>query len=189
MQAAYDGYFRVDAYQLRHRMHAGGWTPVLHREVFERGQTAVVLPYDAIRDEVVLIEQFRIGAHAAGHDPWLTEAIAGTVDDAESVEDVVRREAQEEADCTVSDLVPIGTFLLTPGACSEACSMFCGRVDSSGVGGIHGLDDEGEDILATAVPARDAIARAARGEICSAYGAIPLLWLGLHRDDLRARWG
>jgi len=188
LQAAYEGHFRIDAYQLRHKKYAGGWTSVLNLEMFERGQTAVVLPYDAIRDRVVLVEQFRIGAYAAGVDPWLTEAVAGTVEPGESVDEVVRREAREEAGCEVNELAPIGTFMLTPGACSEACTMFCGRVDSEGIGGIHGLDAEGEDIRATVVPADHAIARAARGEISSAYGAIPLLWLALHRDDLRARW-
>ncbi len=62
----YDGYFRIGRYRLRHRRFDGGWTEVIDREVFDRGRAAVVLPYDPARDAVVLIEQFRIGAYAAG---------------------------------------------------------------------------------------------------------------------------
>ena len=78
--AAYQGYFRIDRYRLRHRLHAGGWSAEMTREVFERCHAAAVLPYDPIRDEVVLIEQFRVGAYAAGWSPWLTEVIAGIID-------------------------------------------------------------------------------------------------------------
>ena len=66
--------------------------------------------------------------------------------------------------------------------------MFVGRVDSQGVGGIHGLAEEGEDIQVSVVAADEAVARVLGGEIPSVYGAIPLLWLALKRDKLRTRW-
>ena len=187
--AAHDGFFRLEIVTLRHRLHEGGWTPALKRELLERGRTAAVLPYDPVRDTVVLVEQFRIGAHAAGLEPWLLEAVAGTMEAGEAPEDVVRREAREEADCRITDLYPIGTFLLSPGACSEACAMFLGRTDSRGLGGVHGLAAEGEDIRVVVLPAADAIARVRDGALVSAYGAIPLLWLAANRDAVRARWG
>jgi ADP-ribose pyrophosphatase len=187
-ETVYQGYFQIEAYHLRHRTHEGGWTPELHFELFERGRTAVVLPYDAVLDQVVLIEQFRIGAYASGGEPWLAEAVAGRIEPDETAEDAVRREAMEEAGCEVTDLHPIGSFLLTPGACSEACTMFCGRVDASNAGGVHGVAEEGEDIRVIATPAEEAIARAMNGDIASSYGAIPLLWLASNRDMLRAKW-
>lgn len=185
----YRGYFRIDTYKFRHRKFDGDWSDVMSRELFERGHTAVVLPYDAARDEVVLVEQFRIGAFAANIEPWLTEAVAGIIEPGEAAADVARREATEEAGCAVTDLVPIGTFVMTPGGCSETSAMFCGRADSTGLGGIHGLDHEGEDIRVTVMPALQAIEQAVQGHIVSAYGAIPLMWLGLNRPKLRARWG
>lgn len=184
----YRGYFRIDRYLLRHRMHDGGWTTPLMREVFERGQTVAVLPYDPLADAVVLIEQFRIGAYAAGLDPWLTEVVAGTIEAGEEAEDVARREVLEEAGCQVTALERIGTFLLSSGASSETTAMYCGRIDSRGVGGIHGLAHEGEDILVGVVPADEAIARVANGVISNGYAVIPLQWLALNRERLQKKW-
>lgn len=185
---AYRGYFRVDRYRLRHRTHDGGWTPPLTREVLERGQTVALLPYDPDRDAVVLIEQFRIGAFAAGKDAWLTEVVAGTIEPGESPQDVARRETFEEAGCVVGELEHIGDVLLSCGASSETTAMFCGRVDSRSVGGVHGIAAEGEDILATVVPAVEAIAQVTRGEIANGYSVIPIQWLALNRQRLRKEW-
>ncbi|MGH7005896.1 MAG: NUDIX domain-containing protein, partial [Alphaproteobacteria bacterium] len=91
------GRFQIDRYKLRHKLHDGGWSEPFIREVFERGHAAAVLPYDPIRDLVVLIELFRPGAYAAGRHPWLVEVVAGIIDPGEAVENVVRREAWEEA--------------------------------------------------------------------------------------------
>ena len=145
-KTAFKGYFQVDHYRLRHRKFDGGWTESMDREVFERGHAAAVVLYDPRLDVVVLIEQFRVGAYAAGVEPWLIEVVAGIIDPGETPEAVVRREAQEEAGCAIGDLHPIGSFLATPGGSSETLTLFCGRVDASEAGGIHGLDHEGEDI-------------------------------------------
>ncbi|MFQ5995116.1 MAG: NUDIX domain-containing protein [Acidiferrobacterales bacterium] len=182
------GYFRIDRYRLRHRKHDGGWTPPLTREVLERGQTVAILPYDPIADTVVLIEQFRIGAYAAELEPWLTEVVAGTVEPGEDPEAVARREVVEEAGCQVTEVERIGKILLSSGASSETTTMYCGRVDSGGVGGIHGLEHEGEDILVSVLSADVAIAQVASGQIANAYAIIPLQWLALNRERLREAW-
>src|SRR5690606_34983427 len=116
---AFKGYFQVDRYRLRHRKFDGGWSEEMTREVFERGHAAAVLLYDPERDAVVLIEQFRPGAYAAGLEPWLIGGVAGITEPGETPEAVVRREAVEGAGCTVAALHPIGSFLASPGACSE----------------------------------------------------------------------
>jgi ADP-ribose pyrophosphatase len=185
---AYEGYFRIDRYRLRHRLHAGGWSGVMTREVFERGHAAAMLPYDPILDRVVLIEQFRIGAYAAGRDPWLVEIVAGIIEPGETAEDVVRRESLEEAGCPVLDLVPVCTFLVSPGGTSEAIFLFCGRVDSSGAGGIHGQAEEHEDIRVITLPFAEAKARVEAGEIDNASALIALQWLILNRDKVRQKW-
>ena len=184
----YRGYFQMDLYRLRHHKFDGGWTAPMSREVFERGDAAAVLLYDPDRDTVVLIEQFRIGAYAAGTEPWLIEVVAGIIEPGEDAAEVVRREAVEEAGREIQDLVTIGTFLMTPGGSSETVAMFCGRVDSEGAGGIHGLDHEGEDIRVFAVPAEDALDRVLAQERPNAITVITLQWLLLNRADLRKRW-
>lgn len=186
--AAYLGYFRIDKYRLRHRLHAGGWSPELSREVFERGHVAALLPYDPARDEVVLIEQFRIGAHAAGLAPWLTEIVAGVIEDGESAETVARRETQEEAGLAVAELLPVCKYLVSPGGTSETVAVFCGRVDATGAGGIHALDHEGEDIRVSALPFAEVRARLAAGAFDNAMTVIALQWLALNHDEVRRRW-
>ena len=184
----YRDFFRVDVYRLRHRTFGGGWTEVMSRELFERGHATVVLPYDPARDTVVLIEQFRIGAYAAGFAPWLIEPVAGIVEAGETPEEVARREAVEEAGCEITDLEPIGTVLSTPGGCSEVLHLYCGRVDSAGIGGIHGLAHEHEDIRAFTLPMDTALERLAKGAYNNASTVMTLQWLALNRERLKKKW-
>lgn len=184
----YDGYFAVDRYRLRHSLFAGGMGQEIVREVFERGHAAAVLPYDPVRDEVVLIEQFRIGAHAGGRPPWLIEIVAGIIEDGETPADVVRREAREEAGCQIGRLEPVGEFIVSPGGSSEIVSIFCGETTAGGIGGVHGLAHEGEDIRVQVVPAAAAFAMVRTGVIYGAPPVIALQWLALNHMDLRQRW-
>ncbi len=186
----YDGFFRIERYRLRHELFQGGWSRELTRELFERGHAAAVLPYDPILDAVVLIEQFRIGALEAPGDPWLIEIVAGVIDHPdETPEEVVRREAVEEADCTIQDIVPICDYFVSPGGTSECISLFCGKVDAASVGGVCGLEEEAEDIRVIVVPFPEAIAQLQAGNIRSAAPIIALQWLQLNHDQIRARWG
>jgi ADP-ribose pyrophosphatase len=184
----FQGYFRIDRYRLRHRKFDGDWTDEMTREIFERGHAAAVLLYDPERDTVVLIEQFRPGAHAAGLEPWLIEVVAGIIEEGETAEEVVRREAVEEAGRSVTDLHPIGTFLATPGGSSETVALFCGRCDSRGAGGIHGLDHEHEDIRVLALSRQDALDRLAGGGVTNITAVVALQWLALNYTELRSIW-
>jgi len=187
-KTVWQGFFRVDRLRLRHRLFAGGWGRPIMREVFERGHAAAILPYDPVRDEVVLIEQFRVGALTAGAEPWLIEIVAGIIEGTESAEDVVRREILEEAGCATTDVLPIMDVFTTPGGSSERIAIFCGRVDASGVGGIHGLGDEGEDIRVFTESPAAALQRIADGTIVNIIAVAALQWLALNRDALRERW-
>ncbi len=162
--------------------------PVLTRELFERGHAAAVLPYDPVLDQVVLTEQFRIGALQAERGPWLLEIVAGIIEEGETPEAVVRRESIEEIDCPVGELVSICDYHVSPGGTSERIHLFCGRVDASQAGGIHGMADEGEDIRVVTISADDAIARMQAGEIVSAAPIIALQWLMMNRGALRESW-
>ncbi|MBI2584334.1 MAG: NUDIX domain-containing protein [Rhodospirillales bacterium] len=192
----FEGHFRIDRYRLRHRLFEGGWSCEMTREIFERGHAVAVLPYDPDRDRVVLIEQFRVGAHAAfasgwfanDASPWMIESVAGIIEKGEDPEDVARREVREETGCTVSDLLPLFHYLPSPGGSSESVFLFCGRVDAPAVGGIHGISDEGEDIRAFRVSPEEAFALLDRGRIANAMTIIGLQWLRANRGHVRKRW-
>jgi ADP-ribose pyrophosphatase len=187
-RTVYQGYFRVDRYRLRHKLFAGGMSAEITREVFERGHAAAVLPYDPLRDEVLLIEQFRPGALAAGWHPWVIEPVAGIIEPGESLTDVVHREAREEAATEIQDLMPMYHYLTSPGGTSETCALFCGRVNSEGAGGIHGHPDENEDIRVMVVPFAETRAWLESGKLNTALLIIALQWLALNRDRVRAKW-
>ncbi len=184
----YKGFFEIVSYRFRHRLFAGGWSAEIQREVFERGQAVGVLPYDPAADAVVLIEQFRIGALVAGMAPWQTEIVAGIIEEGEAIEDVARRETAEEAGAAVGELIPICRYLVSPGGTSESVQLYCGRVDSRGLGGFHGLADENEDIRVEVTPVGDALAALNAGRIGNAVTIIALQWLALNRERLRGLW-
>ena len=185
VETAYDGFFRLDVYDFRYRRFDGAWSRRHQREVFQRGPTAGILLYDPARDAVVLVEQMRTPAIDDPAGPWLLEVVAGIIDDGETADAVVRREAEEEAGVTVRDLIPLFDSFLSPGGCTERISLFVGLVDSIGVGGVHGLDYEDEDIRVVVWPFDRAFAEIGKA-IITAPAMICLQWLAMNRDRLRA---
>jgi ADP-ribose pyrophosphatase len=187
-EVAFQGYFKVGRYFFRHGLHQGGMSGVISREVFERGQAGAVLIYDPQRDEVVLIRQFRAGAYVARHHPFTWETVAGIIEEGETAEVMVRREAVEEAGLAVTDVGQMHYIMLTPGACSDSGRLFLGRADTTGAGGIFGLESEGENILVKVLPFAEAYAMLERDEIDNAVTVVALQWLALHRAKVRERW-
>ncbi len=187
-ETVYSGHFQMRRLTLEHRLFGGGWGRPLVRELFERGDAVGVLPYDPVADQLVLIEQFRPGALGDRHSPWMLELVAGIVERGESDEEVVHREAMEEAGCTLSRLEPIASYYPSSGACSEHVRLFCGQVSEAGVGGIHGLADEGEDILVHAMPRAEAMELLAGDRVPNGHTLIALQWLCIHGDSLRRQW-
>jgi ADP-ribose pyrophosphatase len=189
-ETVYQGFARLDRYRLRHRLYAGGWSEEMEREIFERHHTVGVLLYDPQRDEVVLVEQFRLPAHLAGFPAWELEIVAGIIDhEGESAEDLARREAKEEAGIEIrGELVPVHSYMPSPGACTERVAVYCGRVDAQGAGGIHGLAQEHEDIKVVVLSYRAAMKKLRGDEIKNGLTALALYWLAAHRAELRRRW-
>jgi len=184
----YKGFFTLSRLCLRHQKYDGSWTEVLTRELFERGHAVAILLYDPVRDEVVLIEQFRVGALDFPGDPWLLEIVAGIIEDDESEQRVVAREALEEAGCVIEQLEPVCKYLVSPGGTTESTALFCGKVDTTNVGGVHGVVEEGEDIQVKVVSYEESVALLKSGRICSASPIIALQWLMMNRERLRQQW-
>lgn len=185
---AYDGFFKIDCYRFSHRLFKGGWSAELERELFVRGDATCVLPYDADTDQVVLLEQFRVGALGHDQSPWLLELVAGINDEGETPETVARREGAEEAGIALGELKPICQYLVSPGGTNEKIHLYCGQVDASTAHGVHGLDHEGEDIKVHVVSASQAFEYVSSGKINNAASIIALQWLQLNHDILRAAW-
>lgn len=187
-KTVYQGFFRLENYTLRHTLFRGGWSKPIDRELFRRGNCVAVLLYDPRRDEVVLIEQFRVGALHQPDRAWLLEIVAGAIEEGETAEEVAYREALEEAGCEIEELIEIQQFYTTPGGCSERITLFYGRVDSHQVGGVHGLDEEDEDIFVTTRHSAEVFALLESGQIESGIPIIALQWLQIHREQLREDW-
>lgn len=175
----FQGHYRMEKYKLRHKLFAGIWGEPMEREVFERGNAAAVLPYDPKLNKVVLIEQFRIGALQDECSPWLLEVVAGVIDEGEESSEVCRREAEEEAGLKILELIPISYYWASPGGCTERMDLFCGKVDASHAGGVHGLDHEHEDIKVHVFDVEDAFEMVRSGKINNQPAIIALQWLEL----------
>lgn len=188
IETQYQGFFAINVYQLTHKLFSGKQSQLIQREMFERGDAVVVIPYDVKEDKVLLIEQFRPGALRSNQNPWLLEFIAGMFGQDESPIDVAIREAKEEADIQITekDITPIMQYLSSPGGMSECMHLYLAKIDSSqvDVGGVFGLDEENEDILLHLVPREEALALLSAGKITNASTIIALQWLALNYQNL-----
>jgi len=95
---------------------------------------------------------------------------------------------QEEMGCEVAELAFISEYLVSPGGTSERISLYCGRVDARQADGIHGLDEEHEDIRVSRASFTEAMELLQSGRINSAAPIIGLQWLQMHRPRLREQW-
>ena len=187
-QCVYQGHFRLERLKLQYRLFNGGWSQPFSREVFERGDAVGILLFDPQRDQLVLIEQFRVGIMMKTENPWLIEIAAGVIDAGESPEQVAHRETQEETGLAVQNLFFISRHWVSPGGSTEQISLFCGQVDASQAQGVHGLASEGEDIRLHILNVKEAYNLVNKGKIDNATTIIALLWLQQNEKMLRDTW-
>ena len=183
-ETIYTGFYSLERLHFRHTLHQGGWTPMIDREHFVRGNVAAVLPYDPNTDRVALIEQFRIGAMHQQPDPWLLEVIAGMIETDEKPAEVAVREAYEEAGLQLKEVQLISHYLASPGITTEEVFIYFAETDLSNAGGVFGLDKENEDILVRIMPAEEAIGMLDTREVRNAISIIALQWLRFRRGQL-----
>ncbi|EKT60060.1 ADP-ribose diphosphatase [Providencia sneebia] len=184
----FNGFFQMEEYRFRYRLFEGGWSDEVTREVFERGHAGVILPYDPKTDCVVLIEQIRIPSIDTSTTPWLLEAVAGMIEPGETIDEVVRREADEEAGLSIGKMEKALSYLSSPGGTSERMYVYVGEVDSSKANGIHGLKSEHEDIRVHVVSREQAYQWVNDGIIDNAATVIVLQWLQLNYQKLNEKW-
>jgi nudix-type nucleoside diphosphatase (YffH/AdpP family) len=159
----------------------------LKRAVFIAGDAALVLPYDPVRDRVLLVEQLRVGPMARGDAQcWQFEPVAGRIDDLETPEEVVRREAMEEAGLELGALEMVARSYPTPGTSTEFFYLYVGLADlPQGTEGQGGLMSEAEDIR-THLFSFDALMQMCdAAEAANAPLVMAAYWLARHRERLR----
>lgn len=186
-RSLYDGFFAMHEYTVKHDCFAGGSLQV-KRENMERGDAVAMLLYDPQADEVLLLEQFRIGPAVRRENPWLIEIVAGMIDEGESKEKAVLREAKEESGYSPYEARFLGRYYTTPGACSERIDLFLGLVDKqSSIGQGGGMDEEHEDIRSFWVTRELALQWLAQGKINSGAPMLALMmafgWQGVVTKD------
>jgi ADP-ribose pyrophosphatase len=180
-----DGFLKVRRYELDVEKHGGG-SRVFTREVMLRGHAVGVLGYDPHRDEIVLVNEFRPGCFVAGDSPFTDNVAAGVVDDGESPLEAAVREMKEETGLDLRDprLVHPGAYV-SSGGTSEKVAIVFGFVDTSCAGGVHGNEDECEDILTVVLPAATFVARTRSADITDFKTLVAGYWFAEHWQALR----
>jgi ADP-ribose pyrophosphatase len=185
---SHDGFLRVDELLLSHRLFEGGWSQSMKRELQVKAGAVAVLMFDPDRDEVVLVRQFRVGMIDEQASPWLLEIVAGMIEEGESPEDVVIRESMEEADLAPANIIKICEYYNSPGTTNEKVYLYCGRVDASLAGGVHGMVDEHEDIEVVVISFPELVGAVESGQVNNAMTIIATLWLEKNRATVLAQW-
>ena len=189
-RAPYTGFFGVEEADLRFRRFDGALSRPVTRAAFVMADAVTVLPYDPVRDLVLLIEQYRYGVHSRGDpNPWLLETVAGRIDAGEAPEDTARRETREEAGLTLRALLPVGSFYPSPAAVSEYVYAFVGIAPlSEGARDTGGIEAEAEDIRTHAIPFSRLMELIETGEVATAPLLITAQWLAARREALRVEY-
>lgn len=180
-------YLKIEKLQIKFRLFGGGWSQVFTRERMKREHAAAVLLYHLASDQVVMVEQLRMGVlELVDKSPWILEPVAGVIEVGDSPEQTAHKEALEEAGCTITKLIPIGTYIGSPGISTELTTVFCGLInrlplDQSN----HGLQVEGEDIRVHVISSTVAFGLLRPDNPMSASATILLQWLQLNRERLK----
>ncbi|MFN3952965.1 MAG: NUDIX domain-containing protein [Pararhodobacter sp.] len=183
----YSRFFGIEEATLRFRRFDGTLGPQVERTAFVMADAVTVLPYDARRDRVLVVEQFRFGPQARGDaNPWSLEPIAGRIDPGETPEQTARRETREEAALDLGPLEPVGRYYPSPGAVTEYLLSYVGLADlPDEAQGVNGLEAEAEDIRAHVISYRRLMELVESGEVENGPLLLSAFWLARHRTRLR----
>ena len=143
----YSGFFSLNKYEFIHEKHNGKWTSVIEREVFSGAHVSTLLPYDPIKKEIILIQQFRAGVLSRYDENYLLEIVAGIIDEGENPEETAIRECFEETGYEVKKIYPIQSYFPAPGSSESYYHLYLGEIQAFDGERIRGLEKENEDIL------------------------------------------
>ncbi len=176
----YNGFFKMNEITLKYKKYDGSWSNNIKRELFGGVQVAAVLPYDPIKKEILLIQQFRPGTIAKNLGHYLDEIVAGIIDPGENAETTAKRECIEETGCKIKNLYPIQGYFPAPGSSESFYHLFVGEIDSFKGERIMGLKTENEDILVKSYNILEVKEMLEKGKILNGLTLIALQWFFLN---------
>ncbi len=176
----YSGFFKMNEVSLKYKKYDGNWSNVIKRELFGGAQVSCVLPYDPIKNEIVLIQQFRPGTISYKQNNYLDEIVAGIIDEGEDPETAAKRECYEETGCEVKKLIPIQGYFPAPGSSQSFYHLFLAEIESFEGERIKGLKSENEDILVKSYNIKDVKKKLQNGSFLNGLSLIALQWFFLN---------
>lgn len=181
-------FFRLQGIEVDHRRFDGTVAKGLRREVFMGVDASLILPYDAKRDRILLVEQLRMGPlMRADPNPWTLEPIAGMIDARETPLDAAIREGMEETGLTFDRIEKMPDHYPSPGASTDFFYCFLGLCDLPSLDAYSGgLAAEAEDLRLHVLPFDDAMSLIDTGEIRIGVLLTMLYWLARERERLRS---
>lgn len=152
------------------------------REVYDRGNGAVILLYNQEFKTVILTRQFRLPSFVNGNTKGvLIEACAGLLD-RDNPEEAIRRETEEETGYRIKDVRKIFDSYMSPGSVSEILYFFIAEYTPSMK--VHeggGIEHEQEDIEVLEISFDKAYNMIATGEIRDAKTIMLLQYMKIHQ--------
>ena len=176
----HNGFFKMNEYILKYKKYDGSWSKEVKREIFGGAMVSAVLPYDPVKREIVLIQQFRPGTIAKEFNNYLYEIVAGIIDPGETAEDTAKRECLEETGCKIKKITPIQGYFPAPGSSESFYHLFLGEIDTFEGERVMGLESENEDILVRSYKLSDVKEMMEKGEILNGLTLIALQWFFLN---------
>lgn len=173
------GFVKLRRFSVQFPLFEGGMSPPVQREIAFRPSAVTVLLYDPDQKQVVMIEQLRVAVLWSAVNPWLLDVVAGVIEEGDTPFDTAIREVFEETGLKVQTLIPIYSYLPSPGILSEQVFLYCALVKAPTVGGIHGLAEEAENIKVHILSLEQALEQVKLGQIVTAPALLALQWLML----------